>query len=117
MAAIKQGLEAIAAKGAQVRLMGEGENGGQWIITIPGGSKIMLRASWGGGWDHVSASTPTRCLTWTEMDAVKSLFWSEHEVVMQLHVPETLKVNVHPFCLHLWRPQRERIPLPPKVFV
>jgi len=69
-----------------------------------------------GGWEHVSVSLPHRCPTWAEMDLVKSLFWSDDDAVMQLHPPRSTWVNLHPHCLHLWRPMAiaiPPIPLPP----
>ena len=74
-------------------------------------------ASWGGGWDHVSVSLPNRCPIWPEMDFIKSVFWHPNEVVMQLHITSKRKINVHPYCLHMWKPQTKTIPLPPRVFV
>ena len=65
-------------------------------------------------WEHVSVSLEARCPTWAEMDYVKKIFWPDDEVVMQLHVPAELKVNTHENCLHLWRPLRATIPLPPQ---
>ena len=65
-------------------------------------------------WEHVSVSLPARCPTWAEMDYVKKIFWRDDEAVMQLHVPAALKVNTHENCLHLWRPIRATIPLPPQ---
>jgi hypothetical protein len=69
------------------------------------------------GWEHVSVSLPDRCPTWEEMDHVRSLWWRADEAVMQLHVPRHLHVNCYPFCLHLWRPLRATIPLPPPELV
>lgn len=69
------------------------------------------------GWDHVSVSRNNRCPNWPEMDHVKRIFFTDDEVVMQLHVARRDHVNIHPFVLHLWRPQAEAIPLPPKVLV
>ena len=68
-------------------------------------------------WQHVSVSRRDRCPTWREMDRVKRLFWDDDEAVMQLHVPRTEHVNIHPRCLHLWRPLLVPIPLPPVVAV
>jgi hypothetical protein len=65
-------------------------------------------------WEHVSVSTDRRCPTWQEMDFVKDQFWLPEETVMQLHVPKNRHVNVHPYCLHLWRPLFTAIPLPPR---
>lgn len=67
--------------------------------------KFAIRVSDGGGWDHVSISRPDRCPTWEEMDRIKRRIFRDEEVVMQLHVTGDNKVNVHPYCLHLWRPQ------------
>lgn len=76
----------------------------------------------GLGWDHVSVSLKPgerrktgpikRCPTWEEMCFIKSLFWDDEEPVMQLHLPKSQWVNNHPYCLHLWRPKNEAIPLP-----
>ena len=47
------------------------------------------------------------------MDWVRRGFWLDDECVMQLHPPRSEHINVHPNCLHMWRPQRETIPMPP----
>jgi hypothetical protein len=70
-----------------------------------------------GGWEHVSVSLPNRCPTWAEMDRVKGLFWDDEDTVLQLHPPRRLWVNLHPYCLHLWRPIYATIPLPPTMLV
>ncbi len=62
-------------------------------------------------WDHVSVSLPDRCPTWSEMCAIKEMFFERWEPAMQLH-PVKDYVNNHPFCLHLWRPLDAEIPLP-----
>ena len=64
-------------------------------------------------WDHVSVSLPNRCPNWIEMDFVRSIFWTDDETVMQLHVPVKEHRNLHPNCLHLWRPLLFPIPRPP----
>jgi hypothetical protein len=79
--------------------------------------KLHCIASCGAGWDHVSVSLPDRCPTWEEMSFVKDLFFEPDETAMQLHVPHSDHVNYHPNCLHLWRPQRTRIPLPSMILV
>ena len=77
------------------------------------GDPIRVIASSGNGWDHVSVSAKDRCPTWSEMDFVKRLFFHPQETAMQLHVAETNHINYHPYCLHIWRPKRTSIPLPP----
>lgn len=78
---------------------------------------IAVMAAAGGGWDHVSVSTPSRCPTWAEMDVVKRLFFRDDETAMQLHVPVAQHKNHHPYCLHLWRPHYQDIPRPDPIMV
>ncbi len=72
------------------------------------------------GWEHVSVSLPEcrdKCPSWREMCAVKDLFWSEDESVIQFHPPASEYVNFHPGCLHLWRYTAAPFPLPPSILV
>lgn len=78
---------------------------------------LVTIASSDGDWDHVSVSRKNRCPNWTEMEFVKRAFFKDDETAMQLHVPEKDHINAHPFCLHLWRPQKVEIPRPPAIFV
>lgn len=83
--------------------------------------------STGADWDHVSVSMRItkddkeymlpRCPTWEEMCYIKELFFEDEETVIQIHPPKSEYVNCHPYCLHLWRPQVERLPLPDKELV
>lgn len=73
---------------------------------------LQVVASWGEGWEHVSVSRRDRCPSWEEMEHVARLFWP-NETAMQLHVPASDHINVHPFCLHWWRPIGVEIPMPP----
>jgi hypothetical protein len=85
--------------------------------------ELRCQISDGEGWEHVSVTVgrkredPSRCPTWTEMCFIKDLFWNKDETVIQLHPPESEYVNMHPFCLHLWKPIEIEIPLPPNIFV
>lgn len=92
---------------------GDHQNG-VFIIPSPIDQNPMrIIASSGLGWDHVSVSRYKRCPNWPEMDHIKRMFFHDDEVVMQLHVAVKDHVNDHPTCLHLWRPTRQEIPLPP----
>ena len=92
-----------------------GNNG---AFRVPVGTRnCHVIASDGMGWEHVSVSLPDRCLTWGEMCQIKDIFWEEDEAVMQLHPAKADYVNNHPYCLHLWRPTDEAIPLPPSGLV
>lgn len=65
------------------------------------------------GWDHVSVSLPHRTPTWEEMCQIKDLFFRDDETVIQFHVPKSIHVNCHPYCLHLWRCHDQTVILPP----
>ena len=73
--------------------------------------------SWGCWWDHVSVSFSNRMPTWDEMAEVKRMFFKPDEACFQLHPPEDEYVSFHNYCLHIWRPQRDDIPLPPSWMV
>jgi hypothetical protein len=97
-----------------------GDDFGAFFIPGPHGRTLRVIASSGTvdlEWEHVSVSLPTRCPNWPEMCFIKRLFWSEEEVVMQLHPAKSNWVNNHNYCLHLWRPLKESIPLPPSIAV
>jgi hypothetical protein len=95
-----------------------GIDGGFTQLCIPGSKgKAAVIFSWGEGWDHVSVSYSNRCPTWDEMCYIKNIFFKEDECVIQYHPPKSDYVNIHPYCLHLWRPQNQSIPMPPKEFV
>lgn len=91
-------------------------DGGRWSFPH-NGLQFCVIASWGGGWDHVSVSTPRRTPTWDEMCHFKDLFFDPEEVVVQIHPAKTEYVNLHEHCLHLWRPQGVVLPVPPTCFV
>ena len=90
------------------------------VFVVPSsldGAPMRVVASSGLGWDHVSVSRRNRCPNWYELEAVKRLFFELDEVAMQLHVPATDHISLHPHCLHLWRPQNIAIPMPPAAMV
>jgi hypothetical protein len=87
-------------------------------FSVPGPCGINLNIVVGPAtqeipWEHVSVSCRNRTPNWTEMCYIKSLFWTDEETVMQLHPPRSQWINNHQYCLHLWKPLAESIPLPP----
>jgi len=68
-------------------------------------------------WDHVSISREDRTPTWAEMCYIKDMFFEPTECVMQLHPPRSEHINVHDYCLHLWRPTNTEIPKPPRMMI
>lgn len=110
-------LDDLRDSGGQVTAIygsaGDGGNGVFRIRSPIDGGIMTVVASNGAGWDHVSVSRTKRTPSWAEMAYVKHLFFKDDETAMQLHVPASDHINVHPNCLHLWRPQTHRIPRPP----
>lgn len=93
-----------------------GTDGGAGYVSIRG-KNIYCIYSNGGGWDHVSASTINRCPTWDEMCVIKDIFFDEDECCIEYHPAKADYVNVHDYCLHIWKPQNVELPKPPKIFV
>lgn len=84
------------------------------------GHNVRCVASDLGGWQHVSVSLEfeTKTPNWQMMCKIKDLFWEPEDAVIQIHPPHSEYVNMHEYCLHLWRctDGREQ-PLPPSIFV
>lgn len=96
---------------------GDGRSGGFVIPSPIDKQPLVVIASADAGWDHVSVSRRNRCPNWDEMEHVARLFFREDEIAMQLHVPATEHINIHPYVLHWWRPWDRAIPRPPALFV
>lgn len=99
-----------------------GADYGAFLIPGPCGRDLRVIASPGDAnegipWEHVSVSLSNRCPNWPEMDFIKRMFWDDEEAVMQLHPPRSTWINNHSFCLHMWRPTDQSIPLPPGIAV
>lgn len=91
-------------------------NNGYFKISL-GDREWNVVASDGEGWEHVSVSRPDQAPTWAVMCAIKALFWSEDDCVIQYHPAASEYVNFHPNCLHLWRPIGIVLPIPPSYMV
>jgi len=81
------------------------------------GVEFLMLASDGQGWEHVSVSTQDHTPSWDDMCWAKDLFWDNDECVLQFHPPRDQYVNLHPHCLHLWKPLRHVVPVPPPKLV
>jgi hypothetical protein len=92
----------------------DGNNGAFAVVRARPRDSLFIIASDGGGWEHVSVSKKYDCPTWADMCEVKALFWDPEDLILQYHPPRSQYVNLHPHCLHLWRPIGVEIPLPPK---
>jgi len=87
-----------------------------WVIAAQLGD-ILVVASNGKGWDHVSVSLAYRTPLYEEMKGIKRIFFRDDEWAMELHAPVKDHISVHPYCLHMWRPQGADIPTPPEEMV
>lgn len=98
-------------------------NNGCFVIWKRSGRTLVIIASDGMGWEHVSIHVETnggkklRTPEWSEMCEVKDLFWDAEDVVIQYHPRKSEYVNVHSNTLHLWRPVNVELPRPPKILI
>jgi len=102
---------------------------GRYVLPHPTikGYNILVIASDGAGWDHVSVTLwncqeripkpVQRCPTWVDMCHVKDIFFDESETVIQYHPPKESYVNLHEYCLHLWRKHDFEMPVPERILV
>ena len=103
----------------KVSVLQSGVDGGMGYVKISKSFADSPTVVWsnGGGWDHVSVSFYNRCPTWEEMCRVKDIFFNEDECCIEYHPAKKDYVNFHPYCLHIWKPQNETIPTPPRNYV
>ena len=112
--------ESYRVKGGNLGSRASDGNNGAFTIPYPK-HNISMRviATDGIGWEHVSVSIrgKKRVPSWEEMCHVKTLFWDAENAVVQFHPAESEFVNMHQYCLHMWRPTDERLPVPDAILV
>ena len=96
-------------------------NNGAFMLSYNGATLVIILSD-GGGWDHVSVHVVApdlslRCPTWDEMEYVRKMVFRGDEWAMQLHAPVDKHINEHLHVLHIWRPQNQEIPVPPRIMV
>ncbi len=69
------------------------------------------------GWEHLSVSMPSKTPSWDQMCMMKDIFWNKDEACVQYHPKEEDYVNMHPHCLHIWKPIEQELPTPPHLLV
>ena len=93
---------------------------GMFKVFVKGKSFVAI-ASNRCGWEHVSISPATDrkngTPTWSEMCAIKDMFFEKEETVLQYHPAESEYVDLCTNCLHLWRPIGQDVPKPPLYMV
>lgn len=102
-----------------LQIMTTGTDGGAGWIFKAGKRWASVIWSTGGGWDHVSVSPMNikQMPSWEDMCRVKDMFFKPEEYCVQYHVPAEDNINVMSNCLHIWRPQNQVLPVPPKNLV
>lgn len=80
-------------------------------------TRMFFIFSHGDGWEHLSVSYPNRTPSWDEMCDLKDAFWDKSECCVQYHPAESDYVNMHPYCLHIWKPTNSVLPVPPPIMV
>lgn len=110
-------MRSISQMKLQVDIDEEGEDGFSGYLARASRERMRIVVSWGEGWEHVSVSWQQKCPVWGEMVRVKQLFWEPHETVVQYHPAASEYRNLHPYCLHLWRPTDAELPVPPAAFI
>lgn len=56
------------------------------------------------GWEHLSVSMPSKTPSWDQMCVMKDIFFEDEEECFEYHPKKSDYVNIHPHCLHIWRP-------------
>ena len=99
-----------------VRASVPGDRAGCFHLRVQG-QDVLVVASNGLGWEHVSVSRAVNPPHWSMMCEIKDMFWDAEEWVCQFHPPKSQYVNFVENCLHLWKPTRAEMPTPPSFLV
>lgn len=88
-------------------------NNGAFLIPATGHPAAVI-ASDQDGWEMVSIAHCERPLTLAEVDAIRDLFWSQDDVVIQFHFPHQDRKGQHRYAVKLWRRAGQDAQLPPR---
>lgn len=91
------------------------QNESSFSVPSPviGGESLAVHIGINLGWEYAAVSTQHRCPSWEEMAFIKSSLWPPESCVVEFHPPQSQYVNVHPYCLWLFRPVGGGMPRPP----
>lgn len=68
-------------------------------------------------WEHLSVSFKNKMPSWETMCEFKDMFWTCNEDAFQYHPTADNYVNNNEYTLHIWRPLKQSIPIPPSILV
>jgi hypothetical protein len=86
------------------RMIHRGEDGATYQHRS--GMTLILSAAVeedGKRWAHLSIAHPHRLPTWAELVAARDAFFGPEAACVQVLAPKSKHVNIHAYCLHLWR--------------
>ena len=87
------------------------------LRSILASDTVLAKFTRALGWEHLCISHKNKIPSWNTMQEMKELFFEPEEVCFQLHPANSEYINNHEYCLHIWRPLEEKIPLPPTILV
>ena len=93
-----------------------GNNG---LFLIPNGEAgLIVIASDGYGWEHVSVSRymSKELPSWYELVLIKNMFWDEEETVVQF-IPKKSEHRSIGEVLHMWKKSGHEYELPPGIMI
>ena len=103
---------------SRLQIKDVGDDGFTGSFTDPVERKYYFFVfSWGQGWEHLSVSQRNKTPSWDIMCRMKDIFWGEDEVCVEYHPKKEDYVNMHPHCLHIWKPIGVEITTPPSILV
>ena len=95
----------------------DGNNGAFYFESPEPGWQLIVIASDGEDWEHVSVRAHNgkrgRTPTWREMCWIKDQFWDDEDECVQYHPKRSAYVNCHQDVLHIWRPIGQALLVPP----
>lgn len=106
-----------------IRIAGQDNGPGSFMATFKKKNHptvvLHVIASCDHGWEHVSVTLRSwsRMPTWDEMCFIKDIFWDDEDEVIQYHPAKKDYVDLHPFCLHMWRNISIEIPTPSNIVI
>ena len=73
------------------------------------GNEFNVVASIEPNQEHISITLihKKRIPTWEEMKAIKDIFFFDEEECYQVFPKKSEYVNLHPYCMHIWRDRNE----------
>ena len=91
---------------------------GNFLVPLDG-DLWLVRISDGMGWRHASVSNAQKMIlpTWHIMCRIKESFFGDESWAVEYHPAKDEYVNDCPWCLHLWEPLNEKMPIPPVILV